>query len=95
MRVLGLLMVLFMTKYMIHTIPQILCMLLLYALIFVNLNWVNAMWKSKFKKSKFQRSPTAKEKTFQVTHDKLSHRRHIDQKMENVEYEKEMSAFAN
>ena len=94
-RVLGLLMVLFMTKYMIHTISQILCMVLIYALIFVNLNWVNAMWKSKFKKSKFQRSPIAKEKTFKVTHDKLSHRRHIDKITENAEYEKEMSAFAD
>lgn len=94
-RVLGALMVLLMTKYMISTTAQIVCMILLYALIFVNLNWVNAMWKSKLKKYKNPRSQIAKGKAFKATRNELSHRRHIDQKIENVEYEKEMLAFSN
>ena len=94
-RVLGLVMVLFMTKYLINTMPQIVCMILIYALTAVNLNWVNAMWKSKFKKSKLQLSQISKDKSVKIAHDKLTHRRHVDRKPENIEYEKEMAAFAN
>jgi len=107
-RMLGLFFVVLMTPYLSGTLPQITCMLLIYALIFVNLSWVYTMWKSKFKiKGTSNRSNNKSMNNTSTSYgekinnkksklDTLRHqRRYHQQKLIDLDYEKEMAGFAD